>query len=101
MMKYLLKRTMVATDANDKQPGVTIVTYEGKKNAMCSNVLYLDAQGNMTDKWGNIVTLPVHPYFFRQYGYSREGDVKRNWCYKNVRDEDMWTTTFDVVSLDV
>lgn len=101
MLKYLLKRTMVATEANTARAGVTMITYEGKKNVSCSKVLYLDADGNLTDMWGNIVTLPVHPYFFRVYGYDRKGDVKRNWTYKNPPKDGKWTTTFEVVELDV
>lgn len=49
------------------------------------------------DGWNNCNLLA--PYFVRQYGYKRECDARRNWCYKNPENSRYWRTETKIVRL--
>ena len=75
---YLVKVTYIAKENNPNFKGESHVYYFGKDGHSTKN---------------------LNDYFANKYGYSREGDAKRNYHFNYPSDEIYWNKNIEIVEV--
>ena len=89
MKKYLIKEVSTATDDNPNFRGEVQERLYGKgmEMIMCKGTKYDDFDFSM--------------YKYEEYGYDRECDAKKSWVYKNPENTKYWTSTVEIVCVEI
>ena len=94
MKKYFLVKTISkATADNPHCAGQECVAYYGKNQKL------LGHEGSHAE--AAHTTMELKEYLIKEYGYTRECDAKRSWCYKNPENSKYWTSTCEVVEFEI
>ena len=89
MTRYLIKRTLTATEANVNHAGQVLVYITGKEDTD----LFVSGHGNCYDHdW-------MTPGMIREYAYNRLCDVKRVVKYMYIDDPKFWDTKVEILTL--
>ena len=94
MKKYFLVKTISkATADNSNFAGTESISYYGKNQKLLGHIgSYAEASYTAMD---------LKEYLIKEYGYTRECDAKRSWCYKNPENSKYWTSTCEVVEFEI
>ena len=93
MKRFLVKIISKATENNPYFAGQECVAYHGKNQKL------LGYEGSYVEAVNMVKKLDV--YMIKEYGYTRECDAKRSWCYKNPENSKYWTSTCEVVEFEI
>ena len=93
MKKYIVKVTGRATENNPYSAGQEFVAYYGKNQKL------LGHEGSHAE--AAHTAMDLKEYLIKEYGYTRECDAKRSWCYKNPEKSKYWTSTCEVVEFEI
>ena len=89
MKKYLVKEISTATKDNPNFAGNVQVAIYGKDQKLIS------LNGSEYDDFD------FGEYGIKEYGYNRECDAKRSWIYKNPENTKYWTSTVEVICIEI
>ena len=93
MKRFLVKTISKATETNSNFAGTESISYYGKNQKLLGHIgSYAEATHS---------TMELKGYLVEEYGYTRECDAKRSWCYKNPENSKDWTSTCEVVEFDI
>lgn len=92
MKKYVVKETSIATNDNPNFAGDVIVTLSGKWQKTISH----KSTGKSKD-----CDFDLGEYGIKEYGYDRECDAKKSWVYKNPENTKYWTSTVEIVCVEI
>lgn len=93
MRKYIVKVTGKATENNPYFAGQEFVVYHGKDQKL------LGYEGSYAEAAHMVKKLDA--YMIKEYGYSRRCDAVRSWIYKNPENNPYWSTTTEIVEVNV
>ena len=93
MKRFLVRCINKATEINPNFAGTVSISYYGKNQKLLGHIgSYAEASHT---------TMELKGYLVKEYGYIRECDAKRSWCYKNPENSKNWTSTCAVVEFDI
>lgn len=93
MKRFLVKCINKATEINPNFAGTESISYYGKNQKLLGHI------GSYAEE--SHTTMELKGYLVKEYGYIREYDAKRSWCYKNPENSKNWTSTCEVVEFDI
>ena len=85
---YLVESVSTATPGNKNFDGEVHTHIYGKSDY----TLFRETP----DGWCNCNLLA--PHWIREYGYKRECDARRNWCYKHPQNDEHWKTETRIIT---
>ena len=93
MKRFLVKTISKATETNSNFAGTESISFYGKNQKLLGHTgSYAEATHS---------TVELKGYLVEEYGYTRECDAKRSWCYKNPENSEYWTSTCEVVEFEI
>ena len=93
MKKYIVNVTGNATQDYPNFAAQEFVAYHGKNQKL------LGYEGGYVKALHMVKKLNV--YMIKEYGYSRRCDAVRSWIYKNPENSPYWSTTAEIVEVNV
>ena len=93
MKRFLVKTISKATESNTNFAGTEVISFYGKNQKLLGHI------GSCAE--APHTTMDLQKYLIKEYGYTRECDAKRSWCYKNPENSKYWTSTCEVVEFDI
>lgn len=94
MKRFLVKTISKATEINPNFAGTESISYYGKNQKLLGYYIDSHAEASYT-------VMALKEYWIQEYGYTRECDAKRSWCYKNPENSKYWAFTREVVEFDI
>lgn len=91
MIKYLVKEISTATAENPNFAGQTSIYYFGKGE----RILAKEGTHGTDYNFNHI------DWMINEYGYSRLCDAKRAYAYKNPENSKFWTSTVEIVEIEI
>lgn len=92
MKYYMVKTISKSTDMNKNFANTIQIGYYGKNQKL------LGCYSTPEDPW---IDFDFRTWMLEDYGYTRECDARRSWIYKNPENTEFWTTSVEVVSIEV
>ena len=97
MKRFLVKTITKATESNTNFAGTeSISSYYGKNQKLLGHIGHIGSYAEASH-----TAMYLKEYLIKEYGYTRECDAKRSWCYKNPENSKYWTSTCEVVEFDI
>ena len=93
MKKFLVKTISKATETNSNFAGTESISFYGKNQKLLGRI------GSCAE--ATHTTMDLQKYLIKEYGYTRECDAKRSWCYKNPENSEYWTSICEIVEFDI
>ena len=93
MKRFLVKTISKATETNSNFAGTESISFYGKNQKLLGHI------GSCAE--ATHTTMDLQEYLIKEYGYTRECDAKRSWCYKNPVNSEYWTSTCEIVEFDI
>lgn len=95
MIRYLIHSIGKATASNKNFHGDVVEAFSGKGDETVGLYHYLNGGSCIVQRQ----FYPAHDA--KEYGYSRLCDAKRNWSYNNPQNDEFWTTTVEIIAVEI
>jgi hypothetical protein len=95
MKKYLVKTTSIATEENDLTLRAQM-SLHGRRQKRIPIIIPDDDDltGLVSDCW-------YLQWMIEKYGFNRPSDAKRSYAYRNPENTKYWTSTVQILEVDV
>lgn len=96
MKKYIIKTISTATENNKSYAGKTATYYHGKGQSLLGT-----DNDNIWFSWNVKNPSELPKYLVEEHGYNRKCDAARSWILNNPENSEFWTSTTEIVEVEI